>query len=278
MRFKLFFCLLVFSSAVFAWNSAGHRIVAQIAYDQLTPQAKQQVDLLTAVQFHSRYPEARFLRAATWPDQIKSQTQAYNTWHYVNLPIEKDNVTSPALNPNNVIWAITHAEKIVADTHEPIARRAKYLSFLIHFVGDIHQPLHCATVYSAHFPPPKGDRGGNLYPIVSPVANNLHALWDRGLGLLVSPPHAYQFHYDQVEQIAKQWMMEHPPSFFKNQLQETSPVQWAANSHLIAVNFVYSLQLDAEPSSAYVQQGQAIVRQQIVLAGDRLAVILNQIF
>lgn len=275
MRYPLFF-LCLFSTHIFAWNAVGHRIIAQIAYDQLTPQAKKQVDQLTKVMFHSHYPSARFLRAATWPDRIRSQTKQYNDWHFIDIPDAKGGVTPPPLNSDNVVWAIAQAEKIVSDSSDTEVRRAKYLSFLIHFVGDIHQPMHCVTLYDAHFL--QGDRGGNDFPIQSVVSHNLHAYWDDGLGLLVSPGSHYQFHYDQVEKIAKDWTLQYPREFFDKPLQEKAPMQWAQESHYLAVTDAYTLTLNAVPSQVYIQQGQVIVREQIVLAGDRLADILNKIF
>lgn len=267
--------LLCFASAVFAWNNAGHRIIAQIAYDQLTPAAKEKVDALTNILFHSKYPDARFLRAATWPDRIRSQTTAYNAWHYIDLPYAQDNIQPTSLNSYNVVWAIQRAENIVSDSSNSPQRRAKYLSFLIHFVGDIHQPLHCVTLYSNQFP--NGDKGGNDFPIDSSVSKNLHWFWDEGLGMLTSPQGHYQFHYDQVQQIAKQWMAEYPQSFFGAKLQETSLMQWAQEERQIAIHDVYTLQPNIAPSTQYRQHGQTIVKQQIVLAGDRLALILNKI-
>lgn len=276
MRFFTLTFTLLLSFTTFAWNNAGHRVIAQIAYDQLTLQAKQKVDALTAVMFHSQYPTDRFLRAATWPDQLKMQTTQYNSWHYINLPYIKNNIQPPALNSENVVWAILRAEKIIADTKENNARRAKYLSFLIHFVGDIEQPLHCTTLYDKQFP--QGDRGGNDYVIHSPIANNLHQLWDRGVGLFYSAPNHYQFHYLQVEKIATRWMNEYPTSFFAKQLTEKPPMQWAQESHQIAVTFAYTMLQNTIPTEMYISHAQSLVKKQSVLAGDRLANLLNQLF
>ncbi|HLB56266.1 MAG TPA: S1/P1 nuclease [Coxiellaceae bacterium] len=276
MRFFTLTLALTLSFSTFAWNNAGHRVIAQIAYDQLTPQAKQKVDALTTVMFHSPYPSDRFLRAATWPDQLKLQTTQYNSWHYINLPYVKNNIQPPTFNSQNVVWAILRAEKIVADTKENNARRAKYLSFLIHFVGDIEQPLHCTTLYDTQFP--QGDHGGNDYLIHSPIANNLHQLWDRGVGLFYSAPNNYQFHYLQVEKIATKWMNEYPTPFFAKQLAEKTPTQWAQESHQIAITFAYTLAENSVPSEMYISNAQPLVREQTVLAGYRLANLLNQLF
>ena len=268
--------ILLFSTPLFAWNSAGHRIIAQIAYDQLTPAAKKEVDALTAVMFHSRYPEERFLKAATWPDRIRKSMPQYSSWHYIDLPFVKDNIKPAATASDNVVTKIVYAEKTVADQSENIHVRAQYLSFLIHFVGDIHQPLHCATLYSSAFP--EGDKGGNDYPIDTPIANNLHWYWDEGLGLFYSAPRHYRFHYDQVEAIAKEWMAAYPPSFFGVKRQQQSVMQWAMEGHNIATTFIYQLPPNTVPTKDYIQQGQMIVKERAVLAGDRLAMVLNGIY
>ena len=153
MKFKILAIVLFLIPAnLFAWNSVGHRIIAQIAYDQLTPTTKAKVDALTKNMFDSQYPDARFLKASTWPDEIRTKTSRYNSWHFIDLPFVKNNATPEKINQQNVVTEIQRAEKIVPDTSQTLARRAKYLSFLVHFVGDIHQPLHCAILYDDQFP------------------------------------------------------------------------------------------------------------------------------
>ncbi len=272
----LIFFSILFSTTTFAWNSVGHRLVAQIAYDQLTPEAKAKVDALTAVMFHSPYPDARFARAAVWPDQYRHKNTSTFTWHFIDMPIVKDNVKAPMLSQYNVVWGIMQAEKTLENSVGNTYERAKYLSFLVHFIGDIHQPLHCVSLYNTHFP--SGDRGGNDYVIHSPVANNLHGLWDEGVGLFAPNPVQYQFHYYEIQKLATDWMRQYPRSFFGARITEQSPQTWAQENHQIAANFVYSIPMNTAPSAAYTQQGQTIVREQVVLAGDRLADVLNHVF
>lgn len=275
IKLKLFFLIpvLFFSYPGFAWNSTGHRIIAQIAYDQLTPTTQQKVDTLTALLFHSPYPETRFAHAATLPDKIKNNTSRYDQWHYINLPYIQDNMSAAPIDSDNVVWAIERAEKIVFDASQNQYRRAKYLSFLIHFVGDIEQPMHCVTLYDRSFP--TGDRGGNDYPIRSHIADNLHQLWDRGLGLFVNQHHHYQFHYHKIQKIAQEWVQRYPRALFKKQLLENNPKIWAEESKQIAMDFAYTLPCYAAPSQQYLNTGQTIAQKQIVLAGYRLADILN---
>ena len=174
------------------------------------------------------------------------------------------------------MWAINRAEKIVADPTENNFRRAKYLNFFIHFVGDIEQPLHCATLYDEQFR--QGDHGGNDYLIQSPMAKNLHQLWDRGVGLFIVDQNHYQFHYYQVQTIATRWMQDYPRTFFGTRLAVQSPEQWAQESYHIAITFAYTLPKNTAPSENYIEQGQQITREQIVLAGDRLADVLNHLY
>ncbi|MCX7120709.1 MAG: S1/P1 nuclease [Gammaproteobacteria bacterium] len=272
----IFILFLFFSSAIFAWNGSGHRVIAQIAYDQLTPSAKEKIDALTEIRFKSKYPDERFLKASTWPDQIRKTSPQYSAWHFIDLPFVKDNIKTAALNAQNVATEITEAEKIVADKSEKNNRRAKYLSFLIHFLGDIHQPLHCTTLYDTTFP--QGDEGGNRFQIKTAISDNLHQYWDEGLGLFYSAPGHYHFYYYQVETLAKQLMAEYPKSFFGARLGVMSPMQWAQESHQLAVTSVYQIQPNAVPTDAYIAQGQTVVREQVVLSGDRLAMVLNNLF
>jgi S1/P1 Nuclease len=275
---RAFACaLLLFTTAVFAWGSVGHRLVAQIAYDELTPQAKAKVDSLTAVYFHSPYPEARFLRAATFPDTLRKKAPGTTPWHYIDQPFIKDSVKPSLLNSKNVVWAIPEVERVISDPKSTQAERATSLSFLIHFVGDIHQPLHCVSLYSPQFP--EGDRGGNLYRINTAVADNLHGYWDRGLGLFYrSPNRPYSFRYPQIEAMAKQWMAQYPRAFYGARLTEKSPQAWATEGYVIATTVAYATPQNAVPNEQYDLKGQVIVREQIVLAGYRLADELNRLF
>jgi hypothetical protein len=269
----IFISILLSSSSAYAWNAVGHRVIAEIAYEQLTPQVKTKVDALTAVMFHSPYPQARFMRAAIWPDKYRFKNKSTFFWHFIDMPIIRDGVSAKQPNPENVTWSIPQAEKMLKNNNAIDYERAKNLSFLIHFFGDIHQPLHCAELFSRLFL--NGDEGGNLYRIQSPVGDNLHQFWDRGAGLFLSDPGKYQFHHQQIQQIAQNWTRQYPRTFFASQLKEKSPTQWAQDSYRIA-QFAYTTPMDAVPSDAYVQQSQTLVRERVVLAGDRLADALNR--
>lgn len=279
-KYRLILCVVLLSlcSSVFSWNAAGHKVIALIAFDHLTPTAKKQVNKILAARFHSRYPNGLFLKAATWPDRIKGHTKVYNTWHYINLPIMEDGFKKVPTQTPNVVWAIGYAEKKVVDTTLSNKTRAKYLSFLIHFVGDIHQPLHAATLYSRQFPPPRGDLGGNRFRIKSRIAKNLHQYWDRGLGLFYSKRKRNYLSYYTLLNRANAWMAEFSVSRFASRLKNKWPETWAQTSFSLAKKYAYDLPVNAKPSHAYNAAGRKVVKEQVVLAGYRLADILNAMF
>jgi S1/P1 Nuclease len=188
--------LLFLCSPAMAWNDKGHMVVAKLAWDKLTPPQRQAA--ITILKGHPHYAEFLaanrpdnfdedtwvFLRAATWPDWIRRHHPeahlSFPKWHYVNLPYvpvgsslkESD---FPAASPNVVDQIPIAAKKVKDGTAED---KAIYLCWLLHLVGDIHQPLHCAEMFSERFP--EGDRGGNLLlvRIGNGRAQPLHPLWD----------------------------------------------------------------------------------------------------
>lgn len=237
---KKFFIILALFFGVtpltFGWNAAGHQRVAQIAYEQLTPSARHQVDDLL---------NHEFVKASTWADQVRAQgNDTMNTWHYINLP-------DPGPQ-KNVVDAIIDSEKILADSHASKAQKQQALRGLIHWVGDIHQPLHTIG----------RDRGGTLFKLTNnPYGKNLHQLWDNGAGLLQN----------------NQWKTA-TITFTTAQLSATSPMQWAEEGYQIASTQAYiGITPNTVPNSAYIERSQSIVQQQIALAGMRLAQILNQL-
>jgi hypothetical protein len=261
----------------YGWNMVGHMVVANIAYDQLTPTAKRKVNAITKV-VGKYYPSSNtFVRSAAWPDWIKSEVSVYNQWHYIDTPWITDKTISPsAVEHENIIWAIQQSEAIVENPKSNPLQKSIYLRFLIHFVGDIHQPLHTIEHYSAKFP--KGDRGGNDVPIKSYDANNLHALWDNGMGEFSY--HRVKNHSlnQKVKLLSHKIEQQYPKSYFADKYMNQDPQQWANESYRLAIKYSYDIRSGESPSSIYLNQGQIICEQQLALAGYRLGYVLNQIF
>ena len=283
-------CLLVstcWCTPIWAWNMLGHKVIANIAYDNLTDSARKKIKQILQVDLPDQSGRTAMAQASAWPDQIKKQhITTFNTWHWINLPYDtrKNSYTNrrnsefyQRLNAYNVVWAIMQAQLILKQVDVDPALQKLFLMFLMHFVGDIHQPLHCITRYSRAFP--KGDQGGNLFIIKSDITDNLHALWDKGLGSL-QVAHAVNGRapYDRDKTIAQTLEKKYSKSLFLNQLQVTDPMQWARESYDIAKTFAYETPYGKAPSPAYYQKGRQIVNKQLVLAGYRLAAVLNILY
>jgi hypothetical protein len=203
-----------------AWNDHGHMMVAAIAYDQLTPKTKTRVAQLLAL---STYPtngrdnasagdqaKAAFMMAATAPDAIKSDKTHFkddgedptntkrapdasrNTgfddpymhkyWHYIDLPFSSDG--TPLVQPPNINAqeCIALFRKTLASS-APDAEKAYDLVWLLHLVGDIHQPLHATSRFTQAGNKTSGDIGGNSVKLcVAPCRDQLHGFWDDVLG------------------------------------------------------------------------------------------------
>ncbi|MBL0018783.1 MAG: S1/P1 nuclease [Bacteroidetes bacterium] len=285
---------LVFHTAK-AWWDVGHMAVAQIAYDELKPGAKKWADGLIAT-LTVNYPQTHnFVEAATWPDDLKGHgITAYSNWHYTNIPLN-DNGVAIACNATpeiDVVWAIGQARSILGNPKSTDAEKGQFLAFLIHFVGDLHQPLHSTSMYTNALP--GGDMGGNLFPLKDSIHTNLHKLWDDGCGYFdrfgkvdrAAGPEVWK---DTIQAIAKAVTQAYPAKSIMG-LDQLDPEFWALESHNDAVNFGYKgvqsvdgsrkiyLKPNDTPSALYLEVARKIVERQIASGGYRLAMILNALF
>jgi hypothetical protein len=163
--------------------------------------------------------------------------------------------------------------------------KAEALRFVIHFVGDIHQPLHCATRVSSALP--EGDRGGNDFMVSGQNAQGkrqkvkLHSLWDEGIGSF--PRMGAHFQAPPVAEVttaAKEILNNCPDT--DNGWKAGVPFEyekWAAESSGIAESFVYKgLVAGQAPNAAYVKAATAIAQKRVAWAGFRLAALLNTVW
>jgi hypothetical protein len=235
--FALFFSVMPLT---FAWNATGHKLVAQLAYQQLDEQTREQVDNILGDQF---------INASVWADQVRAKgNETMNTWHYINLPNPgpQKNVVD-AINDDLAVWRNPKATQ---------AEKNQALRGLIHWVADVHQPLHTIG----------RDRGGNsFYLAQNPYGKNLHQLWDNGAGAL--------YNIKNLQQTAQEWQQAYPPT--EQELAQTNPMQWAEAGYKLATTQAYvGITPKGTPSPNYIARTQAITKSQIVLAGVRLAQLL----
>ncbi|MFT4057949.1 MAG: S1/P1 nuclease [Legionella sp.] len=267
-----FFCILllsVYALSSYAWNMQGHRVIAQVAFNHLTPAAKKMCHQYLKFRVN-KSANVQFLAAATWLDIIRFRNiHWYDAFHYIDTPFSDDNTMLPAIENTNAVWGINNAIKVLA------ARKKKNkgdkrlaLLILMHLVGDVHQPLHAATKVSKQLP--HGDLGGNLFPLgANEVGNNLHKYWDNGAGIYLGRSNIAQIKM-KAQMMEKKW----PCTQIDTQ---QIPEQWARASYKLALTQVYQLNPNEIPGNQYQKNAQNIVQKQTVIAGCRLAALLNQI-
>jgi hypothetical protein len=260
--FLVLACALAWVSPCFGWGADGHRIVAFIATARLTPQAKEDVKALLG--------NATLVDVASWPDQIRQERPETGPWHYVDIPVNAASYDAArdGKDGNNVIDAIDKFEKVLGDPSAPLAKRAEALKFVVHFCGDIHQPLHCAE--RDH------DKGGNarlVFFLDRQMAVNLHACWDSWIlldskGTTSDSVYAGALSARISQAQAAEWV-------------KSTPVDWANESHQLAVDVVYKNVPEGGPPPKlgrdYVNAAKPVIDQQLEKGGVRLADVLNRV-
>ncbi|HEX8550299.1 MAG TPA: S1/P1 nuclease [Abditibacteriaceae bacterium] len=276
--------LLLWSQPARAWWDEGHMAVAQIAYTRLTPVAKARADAL--VPMGATEKNNTFVSAACWADDLKDEgVYFYNDWHYADTPLI-DGVQPPRnMRDGRLLWALEQCVALLKPRFSrdgkplppaPDAEKARALRFVLHLVGDIHQPLHAASRFSPETP--RGDRGGNEYKILEPErtgAHDLHALWDGAGGMFrgridrrnLAPLETIVF------SIENRFPVETVPEW-----KNADFAAWQRESFDLAKTVVYQTPLHEKPSEKYVAQVQSVSARRIAVAGYRLADLLNRIF
>jgi hypothetical protein len=270
-----FGCFSFLPSAL-GWGAEGHMVVSQIAYSHLAPAVKAKCDALIAVPM--TYQDSRstnFVTAAVWADDFKTQLGTA-IWHYIDLPFSPDN--SPLTNfvPDSfdVVQAINLCVSNLASAATTETDKATSLRYLLHFVGDIQQPLHCSTAITESRL--TGDRGGNDF-LLSGNPGNLHSLWDSGggfVGASISRPlTASGISTLSNRAFIVEALYPYAPT---NGIQ--NPMDWAQEGLGLAQTVCYvGITEGSTASSAYTNSAQAITKQRMAAGGHRLADLLNTI-
>ena len=268
--FRIFYILLLgfFSVKSQAWNAIGHQLVAQIAYNNLTPAAKKMCAHYLDVQSNQSL-DVNFVAVSTWLDTIRrKRVHQFDSLHYIDIPFSRDHSKLPKIEPRNALWAIEHAVSVLSSSQASRAEKALNLRILIHVVGDIHQPLHTVTKISRRFP--EGDLGGNLFLLAkNPNGSNLHQYWDQGAGLFITRKNTPNIK-NKAYALEQKWSCD-----FAN--QQTNVQDWIDRSHRLAVTHAYAIRAHKKPGKYYQYHAQHIVEQQIVFSGCHLAYLINNV-
>jgi len=289
-RFLFCFAVLV-SQTSYSWFDEGHEVVGEIAWRSLDDQTKTKLSELLK-QVEPIYPEAKTLATASkLADHMRSGFKVFDSWHYVTLPIMAVPGTPPPNKEPNAIWALCECTRTIA-TPTPITARPSFIkwtpnsfergfmiTWLAHLVGDMHQPLHSVSRYTPMLP--DGDSGGNLFPVrMGSRVTNLHMLWDSGLEYFSRLDAKFEpktTKLAKTDEIAEKLMKEHPRSSFGDKVALVAFREWAQDGYELAKSVVYDLPEGTQPTKAYIERGQKIVKQQVALAGYRLAFLLTEL-
>jgi len=279
----VFILLALLPFPAFAWNFMGHRIVGEIAYQHLNPHTKESVDELIDYMSNAYPYSSSFQTANGWADYIKQDDiHIFDNWHFYDKPYTSDNTPVPQMvNSPNLIWALNQSISILKSPKSNQYEKALFLRFLIHFVGDAHQPLHCINRYTKNYP--NGDQGGNLFLLASNSQDttiNLHASWDNGVGLFDKKCGFLRSksNLKKAKCFAEKFQQDYPENYFGEKINNLNPEDWIDEGYQLAINTVYNTPENSSLSNNYLQVNQSIAEQQTTLAGYRLARLLNSIF
>jgi hypothetical protein len=268
----------------YAWGPSGHRIVAMIAYRHAKPSTQQKIDALLN--------DRRLESIANWADEVRSDRVETTRWHYADIPRDADEF-KPSRDCTRekddqgrdlgdcAIAAIKRFRTVLSKKTNPKLRRAEALKFLVHFVGDLHQPLHCGD---------PNDKGGNDIAVTFlGKQTKLHKVWDSGIisnAKLSDEEFAAALEATLIEdaEVATPEEIKEMKARIA-QMQKGTLEEWARESHELAMSHAYkapSGALMVEPSSTeklsddYYENNWRVVDDQLLKAGLRLARILDE--
>lgn len=265
-----------------AWFDSGHMLIAETAYRYLDKKTKAEVDFLVSQLGDAPPSYVDFTGAATWMDGIKATgLEFFSGYHFVDQYYVRGKTDEiPKFEDNNVVWAIHQSIETLTDKKSSVFSRALALRFLIHTVGDVHQPLHAASLVSENFP--QGDRGGNIFHI-KPTGEaekytNLHALWDSGVLYLPDVKANSENSREIIKKTADELIKSIPSSSIKDKIAIQDPWIWAQESFVAAKNHAYgNLSPGDVIPQTYIIEGQKTAKERLALAGYRLADLLNRV-
>ena len=253
--------LIVFAIAVcitltsFGWGQKGHDVVAYIAECNLAPKSYQKV--VKALGGHSLVYYANWMDNASYSDQYRYT----KTWHYANVD---EGFTYDTMTKNEKGDVVTAIEGIIAELKSgklSAEQENIRLRMLIHFVGDIHAPMHAGRL---------SDRGGNNVMVkFFDKETKLHSLWDTPL-----VEAAHKWSYTEWEQ----QLNRHCSAERKAELSKGTPKDWLVESHKIATEIYAATPAKGRVSYDYIAYFTPTIEQRLLAGGLRLAKILNELY
>lgn len=256
MALAITFCLLQ-STAIFAWGTTGHRVIAEIAERNLNRKAKKELKKIIGNQQLAYW--------ANWPDFIKSDPtwKFADGWHYVNMPgdlnrLAFDQELNNSTDENLYKRALLLIDELKSKTLT-LEEKQQKLYFLIHIIGDAHQPLHIGR---------SEDLGGNRVKVEwFRKPTNLHSLWDSAL-----------VDFDKYSYTEYATVLDIHDKAYNQNLTKGSLEDWIFDSYTKANILYKSVEENENLSYRYHFDFKDTVEEQLLKGGLRLAKLLNEIY
>lgn len=239
----------------FGWAQKGHDTVAYIAQNHLTDTTKAAIDTLL--------DGKSIVYWANWLDNA-SHTDDYaytKTWHYKNIDADQTFADAPDIPEGNIVGAICEQVELLVNESLPKDERALALKMVVHFLGDIHQPMHMGRAT---------DRGGNSHSVTFfRKPSNLHSVWDYNI---LESGHAWS-HTEWQEEIDRL-----TPEQQQAILEGGTPSKWGEETYLICKDIYDSTPEASNIEYNYIAKWTPVIENQLEKGGLRLADVLNSVF
>lgn len=298
--------LLIFSlfSLCYSFWDVEHMVIANIAKADLISKDKKIVDFfetITKIMEPMSHGDIKdFVESAVWADKtMKYENKMMFNWHFINTPLNKSIISMPKLTNNDIKGtaidilnnALYNLNTWTAEEKQNLNlqyEKSFYLRYLIHVIGDIHQPLHSCTWFDKVFP--QGDKGGNDLKVNNKNLNNnqiknLHSLWD-SVFLQINSGYKFPLSYESKESNyldSVNIMKKYPKSDLTSFLNKKNHMEWVEESWKLCKDHVYNdlhylNNTYVDISESYIKNNQDIAVRQLAIAGYRLSNTLYDIW
>lgn len=253
LLFVFFTCTVLFAHSAEDWGRNGHRATGAIAEKHLTKKAKRNIERLLDGQ--------SLALVSTYADEIKSDNKyrKYGPWHYVNFPFDSTYEEHKKNDAGDIIVAINKSIEVLKDESASKEDKVFYLKLLVHFMGDLHQPLHIGLAE---------DKGGNDFQVQwFKNGTNLHSVWDSKMIA------EYKMSYSELAANEKELSRKE-----LKQIQQGSVIDWMYESRALCKNIYENTKVGQKLWYPYMYKYMDVLKMQLQKGGIRLAEVLNDIF
>jgi hypothetical protein len=254
--------------SAFGWGALGHQVVADLAQDMLTPKARAEAAALLGPSSGGGAGGASFRLSSVsvWADDIKTLRPQTRPWHYATIQLDEPGYRAGVTDSPNVVTALAASLAVLGDAKADRYAREEALKWVVHLVGDLHQPLHVGE---------DKDKGGNLAKVkVGRRTENLHAVWDYVLLERLHLP------ADSLRALLAASLAADPARIARH--AQGTVVSWADETHLKA-RACYTFRgkplkkgIAVSLDRTYTRPNTWVILDQLQIAAVRLASSLNR--